>query len=299
MVGRGDRGEVLVAVKEQRGKIAKTMWNRGRHIAGGGGGTHLLNALLGERNLFPFPKSVYAVRDCLQVATGDMPNALVLDFFAGSGTTLNATSLLNSMDGGSRRCVLVSNNEVEEKTARALNTKGLFFGDPEFEQNGICRAVTVPRVRAALTGVQPSGQPVEGSYTDGHNYADGFGENAVFFDLAYGDPDALETGTHFDDIVPLLWLAAGCQGNPDQLDVADDWLMPEESPFAVLLDEDRLRAFLSALERRPDITHVWIVTDSENAFARMRSRIPGGRSVGMLYRDYLRNFIINAQQVAR
>jgi adenine-specific DNA-methyltransferase len=50
------------------------------------------------------------------------------------------------------------------------------------------------------------------------------------------------------------------------------------------------------LESRPDVTHVWIVTDSEDAFAEMRSVLPGRISTSMLYRDYLRNFRINTRQ---
>jgi len=50
---------------------------------------------------------------------------------------------------------------------------------------------------------------------------------------------------------------------------------------------------VAALEVRPDITHVWLVTDSERAFADMRAALPVDYSVGMLYRDYLRNFAIN------
>ena len=48
----------------------------------------------------------------------DNPNALIIDFFAGSGTTLHAVELLNEYDGGHRRCILVTNNEVSEDEAR-------------------------------------------------------------------------------------------------------------------------------------------------------------------------------------
>lgn len=51
-------------------------------------------------------------------------SALILDFFAGSGTTLNAVNLLNYEDGGSRRCILVTNNEVSDSDAEALTEAG-------------------------------------------------------------------------------------------------------------------------------------------------------------------------------
>lgn len=46
---------------------------------------------------------------------------LVIDFFAGSGTTLHAVNLLNYQDGGKRRCIMVTNNEVSSDEADALS----------------------------------------------------------------------------------------------------------------------------------------------------------------------------------
>ena len=115
----------------------------------------MLKNLLGQSGQFPFPKSLYAVRDVLATVVGSRPNALVMDFFAGSGTTLHATCLLNAGDGGERRCILVTNNEVDEKTSLELAGTGHFPGDPEYESKGIFHRVTVPRVRAAITGKRP------------------------------------------------------------------------------------------------------------------------------------------------
>jgi adenine-specific DNA-methyltransferase len=54
------------------------------------------------------------------VAGAEKKDAVVLDFFAGSGTTLHAVNLLNAADGGNRRCILVTNNEVSDEDARPL-----------------------------------------------------------------------------------------------------------------------------------------------------------------------------------
>lgn len=121
------------------------------------------NTHLGERR-FPFPKSLYAVADTLRVVVGDNPEALVVDFFAGSGTTLHATALLNYEDGGRRRSVVVTNNEVEETLARELYAAGHYPGDHEFERHGIFEAVTRPRCEALVTGLRPDGKPIEGKY---------------------------------------------------------------------------------------------------------------------------------------
>lgn len=296
VTGRGDGGEVVVEQPAARGAIPKTMWKSKRHIAGGAGGTQLVAAQLGARNLFSFPKSVYAVEDCLEVAVGHQRDALVMDFFGGSGTTANAVMLMNRADGGARRSVIVTNNEVDEARAARLYASGQFVGDTTFDQEGICRLVTVPRVAAALTGTTPTGEPVPGKYEDGEDISTGFEENAAFFDLVYEDPDAIDLGSRFKDVLPALWLAAGAAGDPADLVPDEHWFMKPGVPFAVLVDEDRFPTFRSAVVDRDDLTHIWLITDSAAAFARMRDNLATEARVGWLYRDYLRNFRINVEQ---
>jgi adenine-specific DNA-methyltransferase len=290
VVGRGERGEVQVRLIERRSKTAKTMWYRGRHIAGGAGGTHLLNALLGERNLFSFPKSVYVVRDALEIAVGERPDALILDYFAGSGTTLNATCLLNAEDGGSRRSILVTNNEVSPERTRKLNRDGHFRGDPQFERQGIFEAVAKPRCEAVITGKRADGATVEGTYLDGRLYADGFEENVEFFRLDYLDPDDVELGNCFESIHPLLWLAAGGRGERPAMEKDVDYLLAPECGYAVLFNEDAFRNFEQALQEADGISHVFLATDSDEAYAEMRERLGSSVQTGMLYRDFLRHF---------
>jgi len=296
VVGRGDRSQVLVEAAEQRRKRAKTMWYRGRHTAGGGGGSQLLNAFLGKRGAFSYPKSLYSVRDCIDVAIGDQRDALVVDFFAGSGTTLHATCLLNAEDGGNRRCILVTNNEVAEAEAARLNADGFFRGDSIYEAQGIYELVTRPRCEAAVNGHRSDGEPIEGRYIDGRLCSDGFEENVEFFRLDYLDPDDIALGRKLVAILPSLWLAAGGVGNRANAEDDAPWLMTDPASYAVLLRESRFRGFRRELEKRPNVTHVWLVTDSEEAFAEMRSGLPHHLSVSMLYRDYLRNFRINTER---
>ena len=288
----GRAGEVIGRVMGSRRKVPKTMWYRGRHNAGGAGGTQLLNALLGERNVFSFPKSVYAVRDCLQVAIGDRSDALVLDFFAGSGTTMHATCLLNAADEGTRRSVMVTNNEVEDHAHASCTRTGSTPASPSTTSlHGIFEAACRPRCTAAITGTRPDGEPAVGArFLDAGAYADGFGENCVFLRMEYLEPDDVELGRQFAAIVPILWLASGGLGPQPDPTPTDGYLLPPASPFAVLLRESAFRRFAGALVERTDITHVWLVTDSERAFADMRAALPGDHAVAMLYRDYLRTF---------
>lgn len=273
----------------------KTVWWQKRHDAGVHG-TNVVNNLLGQRGLFPFPKSVYAVQDALAAVVRNRPDALILDFFAGSGTTFHATCLLNAADGGRRRSVLVTNNEVQEKLARQLAAKGVYRGDPEFEVQGIFSLVTRPRCEAVVTGRRPNGEPVPKRHINGRPFAQGFEENIEFFRVDYLDPDEVDLGNQFEAILPSLWLSAGGIGPRAIPAGKGEMLVSAEARFAVLFTEEKFRTFAQTVRTHPEITHVWIVTDSEDAFAEMRALLPARLSTSMLYRDYLRNFRINTRQ---
>src|ERR1019366_10116542 len=103
-----------------------TVWRELAHEAGAYG-TSLLRALIPGRR-FPFPKSLYAVEDTIRFFVNDKPDAVVLDFFGGSGTTVHAVARLNRQDGGRRQAILVTNNEVSAAEADALRAKGLRRG---------------------------------------------------------------------------------------------------------------------------------------------------------------------------
>lgn len=280
--------------EEAERRRPRTVWWNSSHDAGAHGST-LLNSMLGARSLFPFPKSVYAVADCLRVVTETRPKAVVLDFFAGSGTTLHSTCLLNAQDGGSRRSIIITNNEVSERDAAQLAKAGLHPGDPEFEARGIFELVTRPRCTAAVTGQGSDGERLPGRYLDGRDMSEGFEEAVEFYKLEYLDPDSVRLGDQLDAILPMLRLAAGAVGSIPPVG-ADPWLIPNDGSWAILLDDSRFAKFRADIEKRSDLTHVWLVTTSEEAFARMRVQLPPNLRVSMLYRDYLRNFEINTEQ---
>ena len=89
------------------GMLPNTWWDKSEYSAVEYG-TNLLTNLFGETHKFTFPKSLNAVSDCLRVCgLRSNTDGLVLDFFAGSGTTGHAVISLNRLDHGSRRYVLV------------------------------------------------------------------------------------------------------------------------------------------------------------------------------------------------
>ena len=91
------------------GKLAQSIWYDARCSASDYG-TKILDEIIGEREKFQYPKAPFAVKQSILSAT-NKNDAKILDFFAGSGTTLHATMELNAEDGGNRQCILVTNNE--------------------------------------------------------------------------------------------------------------------------------------------------------------------------------------------
>ncbi|MDO9463805.1 MAG: DNA methyltransferase [bacterium] len=87
----------------------KTVWNDSRYSSNNHG-TQLLNQIV-ERNAFSYPKSIYAVIDSIDAASKNNNEAIILDFFAGSGTTGHAILEMNKDDGGKRKFILCTNNE--------------------------------------------------------------------------------------------------------------------------------------------------------------------------------------------
>jgi adenine-specific DNA-methyltransferase len=280
--------DVVYAEADSPARRVKRVWHRTPHDAGTGG-TDLLRSLLGGR-AFPFAKSLYAVYDTLGIVLADKPDAVVVDAFAGSGTTMHATMLLNAQDGGSRQCVLITNNEVDSERARELKAQGHFPGDREYEREGIFEAVTRPRITAALTGAQNGRKRLVGSYRNGRPYADGFEENVEFFRLDYLDADLVDLGLEFEAIHPLLWLAAGGKGQRPNVKRGAKFLVAPECGYSVLFDDSAFREFEDELSTHIGVRHVFLITDSDEAYAEMRERLGPGRQTMLLYRDFLRHF---------
>jgi adenine-specific DNA-methyltransferase len=292
--GREDDSGPFIIGNSERNVIPKTVWKRARHDAGKWG-SRTIREFLGNVT-FDYAKSPYAVLDTLSTVIGDRPDALILDFFAGSGTTYHATALLNARDDGRRRCILVTNNEVAEKFAKQLNQEGLFSGDSEFEKHGICESVTWPRCKFVTQGHREDGTPLPGKYLDGREMKEGFAENLEYFRLDFLDPHEVAYGERFEAIQPILWLMAGAEGKRETARGYGKWFIPKNLPYAVLIKEEHFTEFTRELSKLPDIGIVFLITDSEEAFQKMSSALPGHWETKMLYKSYLDNFRINTEK---
>lgn len=100
--------------------------------------TKFLESMFGEKKTFNNPKPLNLIKRI--IAFSSRKDSIILDFFAGSGTTLHATMALNAEDGGHRQCILVTNNE-----------------------NRICEDVTYVRNRKVIEGYEKQkGEKVKG-----------------------------------------------------------------------------------------------------------------------------------------
>lgn len=128
--------------KKQRPKLGELPTRKPKSVFfkpeySSGNGTNQLFKIIGKNN-FNNPKPLQLIKDFIYLACPK--NGIVLDFFAGSGTTGQAVLELNQEDGGNRRFILCTNNE-----------------------NNICTDVTYPRLKTVITGIRPNGS----KYSDG------------------------------------------------------------------------------------------------------------------------------------
>lgn len=328
---RGIREDGTKIVVETEGKVtrATTVWQSKLYDAGQYG-TSLLGTFIGGGR-FNFPKSLYSVRDSLKYFVSSKPDALILDFFAGSGTTLHAVNLLNAEDGGHRRCIIVTNNEVSSEEAEILQNQGYNHGEPEWEALGIARSVTWPRTVNSIKGKDANGNAIEGNYgADQEEFvsekvtviddngkkkkrilyskqkmpicreisdiriSDGFQANAIYFKLSFLDKTSVALGRQFRELLPVLWMKSGAVGKCPALENDDlpNMLILPQNKMAVLVNEIYYSEFDAELSQHAEIQTVFIVTDSETAYRSM-IRTCDGKDCYQLYRDYLDNFRIN------
>ncbi|MCM1237100.1 MAG: site-specific DNA-methyltransferase [Ruminococcus flavefaciens] len=133
-----------------------------------------LYSIVGKKNNFETPKPVRLINRILKIATEN--DAIILDFFAGSGTTGQAVMELNQEDGGNRHFILCTNNE-----------------------NNICEEVTYQRLKTVITGKRQ----------DGSTYSDGLPANLKYYktDFVAKDSDDIydDLLEHIEEMIQLQY----------------------------------------------------------------------------------------------
>lgn len=397
--------QVYYTLRVKQSKKIKTVWSKPT-LDASTYGTELLAKIMGGSSKFDFPKSVYAVQDCINAVVSHRENAIILDFFAGSGTTLHSVLMLNDSYQKNHQCILVTNNEVSEEEAEQLEKIGLYQGQENWEKHGVCRSVTYPRLKSVILGQRVDGSVLEGEYLTGRliekekdrnikhigfvdgkslnttmkkqlvslidgipqskiksdmpfllnedltssilfddskfeNYIEnledykhvtdiyiltskqsqfrkfkeeiaekmgcftvkeeekrtfskGFHANIDYFKLDFLEPNEVAMGLQFEAILPILWMMSGSIGDVPTFRENESYIISPSNTFAILLKEQKFAEFSVEIGKRDTLNHIFIVTNSEDAFFEMKAelKVP---NVTMLYKNYLKNFELKRQ----
>ncbi len=232
--------------------------------------TKSLEMIFNEKSRFSNPKSVNLLKMLFSYAGGK--DAVILDFFAGSGSTGEAVLQMNKEDGGKRKFILCTNNEVSAlNTIRYLHAKGhmldyspgerishstiwgkiekyftdkaqtfkdLFeseYGKSQHMEYGICRFVTFPRLKTIITG----------NRDDGSEYSAGIPANLKYYrtDFVSKDEEYL-TDALLEHIAEMVQLEHGVKIDGNK--------------YLMILDDDQADEVLAHWEDYPDIRALYV-----------------------------------------
>jgi adenine-specific DNA-methyltransferase len=183
------------------------------------------------------------------------PDSLIVDFFAGSGTTAEAVIRLNSEDGGTRQCILVTNDEGEFKDDEGNVLPG-----------GICTHVTYPRLKKVI----------ERDTTPKGKVAAGLGENLEFFETAFQavPKSRRQLQSFVRHSTSLLQLKAGCFTT---LEATSEWSLHTDATkhLFILFDDCAVDAAVERLRavKGPILAFVFAY-DSDDDSAELLSQLP-------------------------
>ena len=202
-------------------------------------GTEIKNIFGTDETPFSNPKNTGLIK--LLITLFENKDITVLDFFAGSGTTAQAVLEQNQLDGGNRKFILCTNNEVNEKTTKefAVNNgyipnKRAFNGfkdteeykemcnSDEFQKMGICRAITHTRLKTVITGKR----------MDGSTYSDGIPANVKYYQTEFINRIDEENEDYFivDELSTYI----------KELVQLENWIDISDEKYNIVFDEDEL-----------------------------------------------------------
>lgn len=266
IIGHNEDGSVMAVYNDGKESMPTTQWNFPSHNAQTQGSS-LLKKVIGEGR-FSFPKSLYAVHDVLRYLVGDNKEALIVDFFAGSGTTLHAVNLLNAEDDGNRRCIMVTNNEVSEEEERILKSNGFFPGDDEWEKLGIARFVNWPRTVSSISGKDVFGNPINGDYLTYRTVEKK--SNRKFQKVSFIKDIQALTLSERRDIISMLSDGAIAK---NKITADTQYIVDDDIDITVLFDDSAAADWLDELEGQEHIKTFIICTQKNQLFTRLKTDI--------------------------
>lgn len=165
-------------------------------------GTAIINDLFGDGKAFSFPKPIEVLKQLISFSSSI--DSIILDSFAGSGTTMHAVMDLNKEDGGNRKCIMVQMDEATE-------------AEPK---KNICKDITRERVKRAIE---------KNGYNSGFQY------------LKVGDPidpESILSGNlpPFKDFAKYVFYLCTGKHHPDEKKIKEkDFFVGNEGSLAIYL----------------------------------------------------------------
>jgi len=202
-------------------------------------GTKELDEILGEREVFQYPKSTHAVIESIIAGTSNQ-NAIILDFFAGSGTTGQAVLDLNKQDNGNRKFIICTNNE-----------------------NNICEGVTYERIKNIIKGYKnKKGEKVEGLGGNLRYYK----TDLVNIEKLHNTPDQAKVNLTYQagEMVGLR------ENTLNEVEKNDWWQIFEGNGKTTAIyfkeDKEKLLKLVETLEKKKQPTALYIFSWGKNEY---------------------------------
>ena len=215
--------------RREQGRIKPTTFWHGSRYNANAYGTRIVEALV-PHNGFDYPKSIYSVLDCIDLFTPE--NGIVLDYFAGSGTTGHAVLLLNKQDKGHRQFILCTNNE-----------------------NNIAKDVCYPRIKAVIKGNK--------YYKDITDIP----SNLKYFktDFIQGEPTDKNKKKLVDNSTEMLCLKEDCFEEVAQGKSYKMFKNGKEKYLGIIFDDAGIGAFIKEVKKLNKCIVVYVFSLDESA----------------------------------
>lgn len=221
--------EIEISHKYREKQVFKNVWTNKKYHSEFNG-TNMLKNLLGD-NLFEYPKSLYLLEDILKITS--RKDSVVLDFFAGSGTTGHAVLELNKEDNGNRRFILCTNNE-----------------------NNICTQVTHPRIKKVIQGYK--------GLRDNKDYQ-GLGGNLKYFKTDFVDsaPTDKNKKKIVDKSTEMICIKENAFASVKE---KKEWKIfkNKDHHLGIIFDEDSIEDFVKEAKKIDGKIHVYVFSLDES-----------------------------------
>lgn len=212
---------------DSKGKKPKTVWYDPKYDASSHG-IMLLQKMFKTKNVFPYPKSIWANVDILRLVT--KKESVVLDFFAGSGTTGHAVMLLNSEDGGQRQFILTTNNE-----------------------GGIAEEVCYPRIKKVI---------------EGYSETKGISANLRYFKTGFVSKSKVSDDTRRELVKRSTEMICVRENTFEKIEDKKSFKIYKDSTHVtgVLCDLDALETFKDKLQEQKLPAHIYVFSLTNDTF---------------------------------